>query len=142
MFKISKLTDYSVVLLGHLAMSFGQGAAPSSARDLAKISGLPLPTVSKLLKALARQGLIVAKRGALGGYELLRHPRDISVLSLIEAFEGRLAITACLKHSSDSCMISASCEQKSGWQVVHKKIAELLSEMSLSDLMRGKSYEQ
>lgn len=134
MFKISRLTDYGVVLLCHLAQSHKRGA-PSSARDLALASGLPLPTVSKLLKILARSKVIVAHRGALGGYELMQDPKKVTVLSLIEAFEGKPATTACMSESPSSCAIDGSCAHKSGWLLVHRKIAHLLGQISLAELM-------
>lgn len=137
MFKISRLTDYGVVLLCHLAQNQKKGT-PSSARDLALASGLPLPTVSKLLKILARRKVIVAHRGTLGGYEFMQNPHEVSVLSLIEAFEGKPATTACMSESSDICAIDSSCVHKGGWLLVHRKIARLLSQISLAELMAEK----
>ncbi len=131
MFKISRLTDYGVVLLRYLAANEG----PASARDLSRLSGLPLPTVSKLLKLLAKHKVIDATRGVSGGYELVLDPQLISVLRLIEVFEGRPALTACLSDGHQSCQIDNSCPQKDGWLKVHKKIAQLLSETSLGELI-------
>lgn len=139
MFKISRLTDYGVVLLSHLAQSHGLKAAPSSARDLALASGLPLPTVSKLLKILAKHRVVAAHRGALGGYELLKDPKQLSVLTLIEAFEGKPAITTCMKENAMSCAIHGSCGQKGGWHLVHRKVAHQLSQISLFELMSAGS---
>ena len=41
-----------------------------TARDLAARACLTLPMASKILKALARAGLLVSHRGAKGGYGL------------------------------------------------------------------------
>lgn len=135
MFKISRLTDYGVVLLCHLAESYGKNSPPSSARDLARASGLPLPTVSKLLKILAKNKVIVAHRGALGGYELVQPPEKVSVLSLIEAFEGKPATTACMTQIPSNCAVDASCAHKGGWFLIHRKIAHLLAQISLAELL-------
>jgi FeS assembly SUF system regulator len=134
MFKISRLTDYSVVLLRFLAAQ--EGAA--SARDLSRASGLPLPTVSKLLKLMAKNKIIRATRGVSGGYELILDPKAISVLTLIEVFEGPLALTACKSNAHQSCQIDNSCPQKDGWSHIHEKIAQLLRETSLSELIGAK----
>ena len=131
MFKISRLTDYGVVLLRYLAANEG----PASARDLSRLSGLPLPTVSKLLKLLAKHKVIDATRGVSGGYELVLDPKLISVLRLIEVFEGPPALTSCLSHNHQSCQINSLCPQKEGWFKVHKKIVHLLNETSLWELI-------
>jgi FeS assembly SUF system regulator len=133
MFKISRLTDYGVVLLRYLAANKG----PASARDLAGLSGLPLPTVSKLLKLLAKYKVIDATRGVSGGYELVLDPKLISVLRLIEVFEGPQALTSCLgdgRHTN-SCQIDNFCPQKDNWSKLHNKIAQILSDTSLYELI-------
>ena len=68
MIRMTKLTDYGIVLLTHMAME-----APGSlhtAQDLATKSRVPVPTASKLLKALARARLVNSHRGRNGGYGL------------------------------------------------------------------------
>lgn len=135
MFKISRLTDYGVVILRFLAEKNGGSAEPKSARDVALVSGLPLPTVSKLLKLMAKHKLVNAKRGALGGYELTQNPKVITLLRLIEIFEGPPAITSCMSDGLHKCQIEGTCPQKSQWHVVHQRIAAVLNEISLDELI-------
>ena len=134
MFKISRLTDYSVVILRHLAEKRAQKAC-ASARDLASSSGLPLPTVSKILKHMAKHNLIDAKRGAKGGYELLKNPKNISLLHLTEIFDGKPAATSCMLKDSPKCQIDPSCTQRHAWLMVQQKIAHVLDEISLHQLI-------
>lgn len=131
MFKISRLTDYGVVLLRYLQANQG----PASARDLAILSGLPLPTVSKLLKILAKHKVISATRGVSGGYSLVLDLKLFSVLQLIAIFEGPPAVTACMGEHHARCQIDDSCPQKDGWMMIHMKIAKLLGNISLSELI-------
>ena len=56
---------------------------------------MPAPTVSKILAALARAGVLVSHRGAKGGYRLARAPREISAADLIAALDGPIALTVC-----------------------------------------------
>lgn len=133
MFKVARLTDYGVVLLRYLAAQ--QTLLPLSARDLAKESGLPLPTVSKLLKLLAKHKIVNATRGISGGYQLAVAPHEISLLRLIEVFEGAPAVTACLGQDHTKCQIDRLCQQRGSWQLVHEKIARLLQEIRLSELI-------
>ena len=88
MIKLSKTTDYGIVLLAQLA---GAEAGRSlNARELAAGSDLPVPMVSKVLKALAREGLLVSQRGAKGGYSLARPPEELPVADVIRVLEGPL----------------------------------------------------
>lgn len=131
-FKISRLTDYGVIILRYLADKNGE-LRPISAKDISLSSGLPEPTVKKILKKMAKEGLIQAKRGSLGGYELIRDPKTISLLHLFEIFEGPPAQTACMTNSV--CQIHSDCPQRQGWYLVQRKISQVLSEISLFDLM-------
>jgi len=131
MFKISRLTDYGVVILRYLAKKGGA----SSARDLAELSGLPLPTVSKILKLMAKHKLVTAKRGSNGGYELVESLKTISLLRLIEIFEGPPAITSCMVDSLHKCQIHQACPQRDGWHMVHQRVAEVLNNISLFELI-------
>ena len=91
MLRLSKLTDYAIVLLSYLTRS----SRPKNARELAELSGLPHPTVSKVLKMLARAELLISVRGQRGGYQLAAEPNTISVTRMISAIEGPLALTEC-----------------------------------------------
>ena len=92
MLRISKLTDYGTVVLAHLAAN---PATVCSAADVAGATGIAPPTVSKLLKSLARAGLVSSTRGANGGYRLSRGPQDISAADIIDALDGPVSITEC-----------------------------------------------
>src|SRR5271166_1891278 len=91
MVRLGKLTDYGLVLM--TCIGRGERAPLRTARDLARESKLPLSTVSKLLKELLQSGLLIAHRGIKGGYILAREPHQISVLEIIAAIEGPMALT-------------------------------------------------
>ena len=74
MLKISKLTDYGVVVLNELAQA---GGVKLSTDDIACKTGLAMPTVRKVMKALVDSGLVLAQRGARGGYRIARAPGQI-----------------------------------------------------------------
>ena len=99
MLRVTKLTDYATVVLTALA------AAPDRvhcAADLAERAGLEVPTVAKVLKPLAQAGLVEGFRGAHGGYRLAREAARISLIEIVEAMEGPLAMTQCSLHA-DAC---------------------------------------
>ena len=135
MLRISKLTDYGTVLLADLARSDG---AVCSAAELAQSTGIALPTTSKLLKSLAKHGLVTSTRGANGGYRLARAAVDISAADIIDALEGPVSITEC--SASDShCDIEDVCNVGNTWQRINVAIRRALQEVSLVDLQRSSS---
>jgi FeS assembly SUF system regulator len=131
MLRMSKLTDYGIVLLTHLAKD---GApAMQTAQDLAQASRVPLPTVSKILKELCRGGLVVSHRGRHGGYSLSRPPESISVAQVVEALEGPLGLTECA-NTVGSCSLEETCVARSHWGPISRAIQRTLSRLPLSAL--------
>src|SRR5215207_6380300 len=99
MIRITKQTDYGIVVLTHLA---NHAERQYNAPELAAEAHLPLPMVSKILKLLTKDGLLVSHRGVKGGYSLAQHPAEISMASIIAALEGPIAITECIDTSDCS----------------------------------------
>ena len=134
MLRLTKLTDYGIVLMAYIAFEEKQGAR--TARDLAELSGLPLPTVSKVLKMLARGGLLVSHRGKNGGYTLVREANEISVAEMLEALEGPLALTDCATHDDSDCDISSSCPVKTNWRTINDAVNGALKSVKLSEMTK------
>lgn len=126
MLRITKLTDYAIVLLTHCA---GEDCPQLTARDLAIRSHLPRPTVGKVLKTLSRAGLVVASRGKKGGYCLARPAKEISIAEIIEAIEGPVALTEC--SVSGTCEIESSCPVRANWQKISAVVRRALENVSL-----------
>jgi len=131
MIRLSRLTDYGIVLMAHLA-----GRRPEAlhnAREVAEETQLPAPVVSKILKSLAREGLLVSHRGSKGGYELARPPEQISVPEMIAALEGPIGLTECAMHPG-ACSQEASCHVREPWQRINQVVRAALAEITLADL--------
>ncbi|MCI0517140.1 MAG: SUF system Fe-S cluster assembly regulator, partial [Woeseiaceae bacterium] len=135
MLRISKLTDYGTVVLGHLAS--GPGCVASAA-EVSAATGIGLPTVSKLLKLLAKSALVTSTRGAHGGYRLSREAAAISAASIIDALEGPVSITEC-SGSDSHCNFEAYCCVGGAWQRINVAIRGALQDISLQDLLRSNS---
>jgi FeS assembly SUF system regulator len=134
MVRFEKLTDYGLVLLACIART--PDAALRTARDLAAESGLPQPTVSRLLQDLLKGGLLLSQRGIRGGYQLARAPRDISIASVIVALEGPIRLTACSAEGEGACNLEAHCAIRSNQRVINAAVRGVLEQLSLADLMR------
>ncbi|WP_440615569.1 SUF system Fe-S cluster assembly regulator [Cysteiniphilum sp. 6C5] len=131
MLKVSKLADYAVMIVLKFAQN-PQGLY--SATDLIGLTGLNLPTVRKLLKLLSLKGILLAKRGAEGGYTLASEVSEISVLDIVEAIDGQLAFTECCSAGFVSCSVN-DCHMGGYWHVINKKVRETLNGFKVLELM-------
>lgn len=131
MIRMNKLTDYGVVLLTTFAREPAQGI---SARELSTRTGIPQPTVVKLLKTLLKAGLLVSQRGTKGGYALAKAPEEVPVSAIIEALEGPLAITEC--SVPGTCEHERRCVARPNWAAVNDVIQQALSKLTLAEMTR------
>lgn len=141
MVRISKLTDYAVVIMAYIAEVFLSKTNPNDlhllqAREIASHTHLSLPTVSKLLKILTKHKFLNSLRGVNGGYQLATAPENVSIIDLIQALEGPFAITECnLGHQH--CSSETLCAIRSPWLHINEMITKALSSIKLSDLVNG-----
>ena len=134
MIRLAKLTDYGLVLMTLLARQ--DPASVHTARDVASVSRLPLPTVSKLLKMLLQSGLLASHRGINGGYSLAKQPAEITVAEIIAAIEGPIALTECSTDVSGLCDLERSCPIKRNQRVISQVVRGALEKVTLSDLIQ------
>lgn len=130
MLRVSKLTDYATVVLAEMAR---RPAAMHTAAGLAEQTQLARPTVSKLLKQFAREGLLTSYRGAHGGYTLARPPAEITAAQIIDTVEGPMAVTECSLGDSQ-CEIEAVCNIGHHWRRINGAIRAALDQVTLADL--------
>ena len=133
MLRISKLTDYGIVLLAQFAQLPPGGT--QNAREMAEATQLPFPAVGKVLKTLGQAGLLESHRGAKGGYSLARPPEEISVASIIEALEGPIALMEC-SAGPGHCDQERICRVRAPWQRIHSAIQATLLDVTLASLAK------
>lgn len=134
MIKLSKLTDYSVVILAEMAKRSGDLMTSS---NLTGKTGLPEPTVAKVLKLLAKGGLITSTRGVNGGYTLARPAAEITMASVIIALEGPVQLTSCVDGTEECCSHSVNCSMKGKWNPVNDAMRQALENVSLAQMMEA-----
>jgi FeS assembly SUF system regulator len=135
MLRITKLTDYAVVVLASMVGTIDRDDV-LAARDVAEKTGIPQPTVSKVLKQLARAGLVTSARGKHGGYRLARQPKQISVAEIINAVEGPIALTECSTEATSTCELEGSCPMEANWVRINVAIRRALEEITLAEMSR------
>ncbi|HEV7369123.1 SUF system Fe-S cluster assembly regulator [Arenibaculum sp.] len=131
MIKLSKLTDYAVVVMAQMARADG---GVHTVTQLAENTGVPAPTVAKLLKILAPAGLMVSHRGAAGGYALSRSAERITVADIISALEGPISITSCVEGAEGGCGVERLCPMRGNWDRVNAAVRAALESVTLADM--------
>ncbi len=136
MLKLTKKADYGLIAMKHLAEH--RHATSCSAKDLADAYGLPQEALAKILQKLARSQLVKPQRGTNGGYTLARDPGTITAFEVIQAIEGPLFITSCVTIRG-TCYQSGRCTVREPLQRVSRSIEEVLSRISIAELVQEDS---
>ena len=131
MLRITKITDYGFILLAYMT-SQDEGLL-HNAKDLSAVSGVSLPTVSKVLKILTQGNILKSHQGSKGGYSLARPASKITAAEIIEAVEGPVAITDC--SSAEGC--ARNCQVSESWQKVNDTVIGALAGLTLEDMATG-----
>ena len=134
MLRLSKLTDYAVVVLLRLSSAPDSCDGVQTSPGIATATGVPEPTVAKVLKALSAANLVVSHRGARGGYRLLRPLDDIAISDVITAIDGQIALTACVEGAASPCEVQRVCAAKGRWDLVNDAISQALGRITLADM--------
>ena len=132
MLRVSRLADYGTVVMASMARDPGR---VHSAAEVATRIGLTTPTVSKILKMLARSGLVSSSRGAKGGYRLPRDPAQITIAQIIGAMDGPIGMTAC-STTPGVCTQEAACGVRANWQTINLIVLETLSRVTLEQMAK------
>ena len=135
MIKLSKLADYGIVVMTHLARAGGRTQASTQA--IAQATQIPSPMAGKVLKVLARGGLLRSQRGVRGGYELARPAASITVADIIEVLDGPIALTECVDEGGGDCDLEALCPARVNWQRINAAIRDALAGVTLAEMTDG-----
>ncbi len=132
--KVSTRGDYASRALLSLALH-GNGAGPTSVRDIAERTGLPQPYLEQILLALKGAGLVRSKRGVGGGYVLARDPTEITLADIVSAVDGPIAVGDFGEpHQNGACDHEGQCVLLAVWQMVSDHMRRHLNGLTLADI--------
>jgi Rrf2 family protein len=112
MITISRETDYAARVLLHLALQ--DPGARSTAQEIAHQRLIPRALVRRVVTRLAAAGLVVTARGNEGGISLARPAGEISLLEVVEAMEGPMALNQCVVEPG-ICPLVPACNVHVAW---------------------------
>lgn len=133
MLRISKLTDYAIVITLFIGQ---QEHKYSNATLIATKTKLGLATVKKVLRQLMVANIVKSEQGATGGYSLIKLTSNITMRDIIHAMEGNIALTECSQNKS-TCDKNSTCQISQHWQVINQIILSALDKVSLNDLTQS-----
>ena len=134
--RLSSMADYAVVTMSAAARHCG--GARTSAAQLAAETGLPGPTVQKVVSLLSRAGLLRSMRGAGGGLQLARPAAAITLADIVEAVEGPIALTSCAEHGKHDCGLEGTCCVQPHWGIVNTAMRGALAGIPLTQLSQAR----
>jgi Rrf2 family protein len=132
MMNMSKTAGYAI----HAMTCIGNSRASMPfIRDIARKTGLQKPYLAKIINQLARDGLVVAKRGYRGGLALARPPGDITLLEIVTAVDGEDWAGPCI-FGLEKCPAEGQCPAHARWNEIREQIAAILKATTLADVMK------
>lgn len=132
LFTISERLHAGLILLSELAASPDRLHSLREIAERMRISEGYLEEVAALLR---RAALIEGKRGSAGGYRLARPIDGITLLDVVNAIEGPVALVPCQGMHAQACHVSERCRTKRLWSSVQGHLLESLRQKSLRDVL-------
>lgn len=132
--QITRAGEYAV--LGLMCLARRPAASVVMIDEVSREERIPKSFAAKIFQSLARAGLVKSNRGSGGGFTLLKQPGEITVLEVIEAIEGKLAMQRCLSPDEPKCEHFGGCALCGLFEQAQDSVKEVLSRTTLSDLMK------
>ncbi|MFA5318607.1 MAG: Rrf2 family transcriptional regulator [Patescibacteria group bacterium] len=133
MFTVSTKSGYGLIVMLELAKNYKKDFV--SLTDIAKKNKLSANYLLQIVQPLVKAKLIESKEGKGGGYRLVRDPKKISILEILEILEGEVNMVKCLVKDHNKCPAFSVCLAKDIWPVVLKDVRDVLGKRKLGDLV-------
>ncbi len=132
MFRLSRGAEYAVRGILYLSITYSEEKV-SVIEEISKAQDVPLPYMAKLFQSLARKGFVKSFKGQKGGFVLSKHPKDISLLDVIEAMEGPIFLNVCLIHDG-YCPRDKVCPVHDVWGEAQRVFVDYLRKYNFERL--------
>jgi Rrf2 family protein len=131
--RLTRAGEYAVRCLLFVA-AHGQNEIVSR-RNVADNMQIPKHFLSKIAQQLSRSGFIEIVQGAKGGYRLIKSPRQITLLGVVEAIEGEIFLNDCISRP-ESCFRHRDCAVHRVWEKATDQLRETLRKASFDQLLK------
>lgn len=132
---VNRDTDYALrALVAMAALRKETGGKPVSAERISREEGLPLLFMRRLLQKMAREKILHSRRGKNGGFSFARSPETITVLEVMEIFQGPVDLTNCFLRK-DACLHRGYCRLRARLLDVNSRLRVELGRVSVADII-------
>ena len=111
-------------------------------RQISRDLNLPTPFLAKILQQLAKQKILSSSKGPHGGFSLLRDPKKITLLDIVNTIDGDDIFTNCLIHNGTCKQIDQKkdlCPVHDDYEDVRLGLIKLFSNNTIYDLVKKAS---
>lgn len=130
--QITRQADYALRAMLYLARLEPNERAATS--KIAEEKEIPPSFLAKIISQLSIAGLIHTSRGAHGGVSLARKPAEISLLEVVEAIDGPIALNECVNDSS-ICSFGDNCPIHDVWCEAKEELVRKLRASTFDKLL-------
>ena len=131
--QITRETDYAIRCILYLSSRTERTVMVD---EIAREMSTPRSFLAKILQKLVKANIARSFRGVTGGFQLGREPKDITLLDVIVAIEGLIALNACALDKS-LCGFSSTCAVHPIWISLRGEFNELLARHNFADIARS-----
>lgn len=133
--KISTRGRYSLRMMIDLAQHYDEGFI--ALKDISERQNISKKYLEQIIPFLNRDNLLITNRGHMGGYQLSKHPSQITVKDILLAAEGSLTPVSCMENDPNICERSAQCLTLPVYQGLYEIINDYLESISLEKILEG-----
>jgi Rrf2 family protein len=131
--QITRQADYAIRAMLYLSnLKPGERAATSQIADTKKI---PSSFLAKIISQLSIAGLIHTSRGARGGVTLARGAEEISLLDVVEAIDGPIALNDCTL-DPHQCIFGDECPIRPLWCETQSELVTKLGSTTFAQVLK------
>jgi Rrf2 family protein len=134
--RITREGDYGIRSVLYLARQPFKKV--SFVNEISEDYKIPRSFLAKILQKLVRAKIVRSYRGVKGGFSLAKHPKEISVLDVLEAIEGKLYVNICLMDKK-KCAFSKHCPVTHVWNTVQNRVVDVLKKSNFDELAKQKT---
>ncbi len=128
--QITRETDYAIRCVDYLS---GKWGSVTMVDEISRERCVPKSFLAKILQKLTKAGIVRSYRGVKGGFELTRPPKEITLLDVIEAIQGPVAMNVCAIDEG-MCGFSSTCVIHPVWIEIRQKVEKMLRKNNFESL--------
>ena len=135
---LSKKTKYAIRALIALGEHFG--GKSMNILSISQKEKIPKKFLEQILLEMRNAGFLFSKKGAGGGYSLLKNPAEINLVQVMRLTGGPIAQLPCVSlnfyRKCEECKEEATCGIRATFMCVRDATLKILSETTIADLIR------